>query len=178
MSSSNFVRFIVLAAFSAGLLAAHCQNTPTTEDDSGTDAGPSCTYTVSGATQGSGSCTATGEYAASGPITVFAITVDASAPSFQMSVELGKTPEAFEAGTYTAANVLGTSGEYLSEKGPTSPSWSLTTADGDFTLALTSIGPEVAIDGGVTWPSPHGTLTVTLQPGPDTTGVVNGKATF
>jgi hypothetical protein len=101
-----------------------------------------------------------------------------------MSVVLGSTASAFQAGSYSAATVTKAGAEFvLYDGGVSVPSiWGMVVSDagvdGGFTLDLTSTGAEITFDGGVAWPTPHGTVTLTLNPSTGSTAQVTGTATF
>ncbi len=131
----------------------------------------------------SGTCTAAGAYSSNNAITAWGITPGSTSPVFGFSAELGSTPAAFQAGTYTPANVLKADGEYTVVSGTNVQAWIFEAADGgaeagSFTLNLTSTGSEFVTDGGAAWPTAHGTLSLTLEPTGATTGVINASATF
>lgn len=148
----------------------------------GSTGSTSCKWTVSGGATGSGSCQASAAFAANNAIMAFGIvqTVQSS-PTFAFSVQFGDTP-AFTAGTYTTANVQKANGEYLVLNGTSASAWTFADDDGGvsggFTLTISQTGAEITVDAGDAWPTPHGSLTVTLQPSTGATGTVTGTATF
>jgi hypothetical protein len=85
-------------------------------------------------------------------------------------------------GTYTTSNTIDANGTYFSGSGASTALWIYKDddggADGGFTLTITSVGTETAVDGGMVWTGPHGSLSVTMTPELNSTGTIMGTATF
>jgi hypothetical protein len=141
-----------------------------------------CTYTLSGAVTANGTCTSAGAYTANNAITAWGITPGSTSPVFGFSAELGTTPAAFQAGTYTPANVLKADGEYTVVNGTSVQAWTVQASDGGaqsgtFSLDIASTGTEIVVDGGAVWPA-HGTLSLTLEASGSDAGVINATTSF
>jgi hypothetical protein len=141
-----------------------------------------CTYTVSGAQTGTGTCTVMAALTSdSNGVAV----VVSGGQGFEFAATLsGET--ALTEGTYTDADaapgfgaeyLVGVTGAYVlcstsdncsDAQGDPSP------AQGTFSLTVTSPGPTQTAGGGTLWSAPQGTLTVTMpaQPGGAETGTV------
>jgi hypothetical protein len=139
---------------------------------------------VSGGATGSGACRGVAAYSQDNAVVAFAVTPlnGSTSPNFSFSAKFGSDPSAFQAGTYTTANVVEATGGYFVVSGTNAQAWLYEDTDGGvdggFSLTITTTGTEVMVDGGAAWPAPHGSVTVTLEPSTNATGIVTGTATF
>lgn len=157
------------------------------DSGTGTSTGSTpCTFTVSGAQTGSGSCAITAAYDSQKGGLGFTIT-DSDTFTFGATLSGQMT---LTAGTYTLADAVpGAGAEYLasptlvydmcttSQNCITPSGGSGGTPQGSFTLTVTSPGPVTA---GVLWSSPAGTLVLTLpaEPTSGSTGTVTVNVTL
>ncbi len=163
-------------------------NTGTGGTGTGGGGATACTYTVSGAQTGSGTCTATA-----------ALTSDSNGVGFVVSggqdFEFGATlsgQTALTQGPYTdgdaapgfgAEYLVGLTGAYMlcsTSDNCSDAQGDPVPAQGTFSLTVTSPGPVQTAGGGTLWSAPQGTLTVTMpaQPGGAETGTVTVVVTL
>jgi hypothetical protein len=134
-------------------------------DGGGTDGPPTkCTYTATGAATGTGTCTVGVAYG--GKTSQLVISMTGATGYFTFSTQLGSTAT-FSPGTYTYAEVPVAGADWV----VIPDAWDMSkgsvdgvTPQGDFTLNITSVGPEDMLDGSDLWPTAHGNLNITLPP--------------
>lgn len=158
----------------------------------------SCTYTLSGATTGTGGCTVTAQFDGS-TLTVLVMTTG-TFPQPLLGAELGTT-STFSTGVTTDATAVWSAGQYDILAQAPNAEWALCHRPGNpcsdgmsnpfndvgtFTLTIASTGSAPLMvpgdDGAeiVEWMQPHGSLAMTLVADPETgtTGTVAVAATF
>jgi len=155
-----------------------------TSDDGAT---PGCTFSVSGASTGSGTCTAEVEYFPNGgqnQLEFILLNQTSTGGTFHFLSILGyNNPALLKVGTYTTANVQTSTGiwadgnnQWWENEAP-----ALGTG-GSFTLTISAIPSSTSDDAGTTVYDVHGTLVDTMPEnqamGTNEAGVANGQATF
>jgi hypothetical protein len=137
-----------------------------------------CTYSLSGAKSGSGSCTVEGGWSEGDAETSF--TAAAAGGAFSFVTELSHTNN-FSSGSYSTANVI-SSGAQADDGGA---GWALiddaTGSDqGDFTLQLDGTGAPTVGNGATVWLDPSGSLSIDLPavPGSGASGTVHVAVSF
>ena len=147
-----------------------------------------CTFTVSGAQSGTGTCMVNAAHDAAKGGIAFTVTDSTSAFTFTFGAVIMGQTQVMD-GTYTLANaVAGAGAEYVllpssawmmctTSQNCHAAGGGMTPPQGSFTLTITNPGPVVA---GVLWQQPQGTLKVILpaQPGGPASGTVTVDVTL
>ena len=146
-----------------------------------TSAGGPCTITLSGAVTGSVSCTVAVLHDGQKDVTAFGLTVQQSTPGGGADVRIAGPAKT---GTLTDANCLECTIFAFATAGNPPPTWAMQLKprkQGSFSLTIDSLGAgSNGPNGGVAYPSPHGSATAVLpaDQGTGATGTVNLSAKF
>jgi hypothetical protein len=151
-----------------------------------------CTYTVTGAQTGSGTCSAMGAIASGNP--GVAITVDDSGNgdnmfafavtiSGQNTLTDGSYANADAVPGFGGTYLIGTTGSYVlcsDSQNCSDTSGNPVPPQGTFSLTITDPGPSQSAGGGTLWSTPQGMLTVTMpaQVGGALSGTVTVSVTL
>ncbi|HEY2513465.1 MAG TPA: hypothetical protein VGI39_21500 [Polyangiaceae bacterium] len=160
--------------------------------DAGLDAGDggTCTYTLSGATTGSGPCNVNFNQSSAG-LSFQLAAIPGTKPLMSFTTFFNSsTPQT---GTYTTANTLcsttgitvnppNASPQYEESLGTPPPcGMGAANAQGTFSLDVTYVGFKIVEDAGTVWLAPHGTFTASAPGFPhdvNSPGTVTVMATF
>jgi hypothetical protein len=153
----------------------------------GGGAATACTYAVSGAQTGTGTCTVLATVTPDSNGVAIVVTGGqmfefAATLSSQTTLTVGTYTEADAAPGFGAEYIVGNTGGYLlcSTSGNCSSEGSIVPAQGSFLLTVSNTGPTQTAGGGTLWSASDGTLAVTMPaaPGGGVIGTVTVNVTF